>query len=315
LARESAAPPATTAAEGSQPLGGAGEPGRRSWLLGGSRAIASWLGVVPFFAYASLFLLIPTGEIVVQAFRTPSGRFTLSNVAGLADPQALSAFEATIKVSLVTAVLGGLFGLFVAQAALRDGGAAWIRPVMVTFAGVASNFAGIPLAFAFIATLGSTGVVTQLLSRLGLHLYAHGFTIYGLFGLSITYMYFQFPLMVLIIAPALEGIRKEWREASVNCGATTRQYWRLVGLPILLPSLLGAMVLLFGNAFSAYATPYALSSGYINLVPVMIGEAVNGDLASNPQLGASLAFGMIVVIAVTVALYAVLQRRTARWLR
>jgi putative spermidine/putrescine transport system permease protein len=283
--------------------------------VGASRRIARWLGVVPFFAYASVFLLIPTGEIVVQAFRTPAGKFTLANVRGLAAPQILSAFEATIKVSVITAVLGGLFGLFVAQAAIRDGGAAWIRPVLTTFAGVASNFAGIPLAFAFIATLGSTGVITQLLNRLGLHLYSHGFTVYGLFGLSVTYMYFQFPLMVLIISPALEGIRKEWREAAVNCGATSRQYWRLVGLPVLWPSLLGAMVLLFGNAFSAYATPYALSSGYINLVPVMIGEAVNGDLASNPQLGASLAFGMIVVIAVAVAIYAVLQRRTARWLR
>ncbi len=271
--------------------------------------------MVPFFAYASLFLLIPTGEIVVQAFRTPSGHFTLANVKGLTQPQILSAFEATIKVSLITAVLGGVFGLFVAQAASREEGSAWIRPVVTTFAGVASNFAGIPLAFAFIATLGSTGVVTQLLNRLGLDIYGHGFSIYGLAGLSLTYLYFQFPLMILIISPALEGIRREWREAAVNLGATPRQFWRMVGLPVLLPSLLGAMVLLFGNAFSAYATPYALSSGYINIVPVMIGEAVNGDLASNPQLGASLAFGMIVVIAVAVAIYALLQRRTARWLR
>jgi len=279
------------------------------------RRVIRWLGTMPFLAYASVFLLIPTGEIIVQAFRTPSGRFTLANVRGLVQPQILSAFEATIKISLITAVLGGVFGLLVAQAALRDGGPAWIPPVLTTFAGLASNFAGIPLAFAFIATLGSTGVITQLLNGLGLHIYSHGFTIYGLIGLSVTYMYFQFPLMVLIISPALEGIRREWREAAINAGATTRQYWRMVGLPVILPSLLGAMVLLFGNAFSAYATPYALSSGYINIVPVLIGEAVNGDLASNPQLGASLAFGMIVVIAIAITIYALLQRRTARWLR
>jgi putative spermidine/putrescine transport system permease protein len=273
-----------------------------------------WLGVVPFFAYTSVFLLIPTGEVVAQAFQTPSGQFTLVNVRGLTDPQTVSAFEATIKVSLVTAVLGGVFGLLVAQAALREEAVAWIRPVITTFAGVASNFAGIPLAFAFIATLGSTGVITDLLARLGFNLYGHGFTIYGLLGLSLTYLYFQFPLMILIILPAIEGIRKEWREAAVNLGATPRQYWRMVALPALWPSLVGAMVLLFGNAFSAYATPYALSSGYINLVPVLIGEVLNGDLVSNPQLGASLAFGMIVVIGVAVAIYAVLQRRSARWL-
>ncbi len=285
----------------------------RAKLTSGS--VTRWLGVVPFFAYAALFLLIPTAEIVVQAFRTPSGHFTLANVHGLTHSQVLSAFEATIKVSVITAIVGGVFGLLVAQAALRDGGPAWIRPLLTTFAGVASNFAGIPLAFAFIATLGSTGVVTQLLNQLGLHIYSSGFTVFGLLGLSLTYTYFQFPLMIIIISPALEGIRREWREAAVNLGASPSQYWRLVGLPVLLPSLLGAMVLLFGNAFSAYATPYALSSGYINLVPVMIGEAVNGDLVSNPQLGASLAFGMIVVIAVAVGLYALLQRRAARWLR
>ncbi len=274
-----------------------------------------WLGMAPFLAYASIFLLIPTGEIIVQAFRTPSGHFTLANVRGLTQPQILSAFETTIKISLITAVLGGVLGLLVAQAALRHGGPAWIRPVLTTFSGVAANFAGIPLAFAFIATLGTTGVITELLNGLGLHIYSHGFTIYGLVGLSITYMYFQFPLMVLIISPALEGIRREWHEAATNLGATPRQYWRLVGLPAILPSLLGAMVLLFGNAFSAYATPYALSSGYINIVPVLIGEAVNGDLASDPQLGATLAFGMIVVIAIAIVIYALLQRRVARWLR
>jgi putative spermidine/putrescine transport system permease protein len=293
---------------------GAGEPAApRTPLV--SRRVIRWLGTVPFLAYASIFLLIPTGEIVVQAFRTPSGRFTLANVRGLLDPQIRSAFETTIEISLITAVLGGLLGMLVAQSALRDGGPVWIRPVLTTFAGVASNFAGIPLAFAFVATLGSTGVITELLNGLGLHIYSHGFTIYGMIGLSITYMYFQFPLMVLIISPALEGIRREWKEAAINAGATSRQYWRMVGLPIILPSLLGAMVLLFGNAFSAYATPYALSSGYINIVPVLIGEAVNGDLAANPQLGASLAFGMIVVIAVAISIYALLQRRTVRWLR
>ena len=270
---------------------------------------------MPFFAYTSIFLLIPAGEIIAQAFRNPSGRFTLANVRGLFDAQILDAFETTIKISLITAVLGGLLGLLVAQSALREGGPGWVRPVLTTFAGVASNFAGIPLAFAFVATLGSTGIITQLLNSLGLHIYSHGFTIYGMVGLSVTYMYFQFPLMVLIISPALEGIRREWREAAVNAGATPRQYWRMVGLPAILPSLLGAMVLLFGNAFSAYATPYALSSGYINIVPVLIGEAVNGDLAANPQLGASLAFGMIVVIAVAIAVYALLQRRATRWLR
>jgi len=277
--------------------------------------LGRWLGVVPFFVYASIFLLIPTAEIIIQAFRTYAGAFTLDNIKSLWDPQTLNAFETTIKISLITAIAGGLFGLFVAQAAMHDQAPAWLRPILTTFSGVASNFAGIPLAFAFIATLGTTGVVTQLLEHVGLNPYSHGFTIYGWVGLSLTYIYFQFPLMILIITPSIEGIRKEWREAAVSLGATPRHFWWHVGLPLLLPSLLGAMVLLFGNAFSAYATPYALSSGYINLVPLMIGEVLNGDLAFQPQLGYALAFGMIVVMAAAIVIYALLQRRTAKWLR
>jgi putative spermidine/putrescine transport system permease protein len=275
-----------------------------------------WLIVAPFLAYVSAFLLIPTGEVILQAFRDQAGSFSLSGMHELTQPQTISAFEQTIKLSLITAVAGGLIGLFVAQATLRRGTPGWLRPVLTTFSGVASNFAGVPLAFAFIATLGSTGIVTDLLQkRFGVDLYGHGFTIYGLIGLSLTYIYFQFPLMILIILPALEGIRREWREAATSVGATPRQFWRYVGLPVLLPSLLGAIVLLFGNGFSAYATPYALSSGYINLVPVLIGEFLNGDLASEPQLGSALAFGMIVVIGITVVIYALLQRRTGRWVR
>lgn len=279
------------------------------------RGLARWLIVAPFLAYVGAFLLVPTGEVVLQAFRNQAGSFSFAGMHLLTEPQTVSAFEQTIKLSLITAVAGGLLGLFVAQATLRRGIPGWLRPVLTTFSGVASNFAGVPLAFAFVATIGSTGVVTLWFKHLGLDLYAHGFTTYGLVGLSLTYVYFQFPLMILIILPALEGIRREWREAATSVGATPLQFWRHVGFPLLLPSLLGAVVLLFGNAFSAYATPYALSSGYINLVPVLIGEFLNGDLASEPQLGSALAFGMIVVIGLAVLIYALLQRRTARWLR
>jgi putative spermidine/putrescine transport system permease protein len=279
------------------------------------RRLLRWLIVAPFLAYVTGFLLIPTGEVVLQAFRTQSGSFSFSGMHLLTEPQTVSAFEQTIKLSLITAVAGGLLGLFVAQATLNRGIPGWLRPVLTTFSGVASNFAGVPLAFAFIATIGSTGVITLWFKHLGLDLYGHGFTIYGLTGLSLTYIYFQFPLMILIILPALEGVRREWREAATSVGATPLQFWRFVGFPLLLPSILGAVVLLFGNAFSAYATPYALSSGYINLVPVLIGEFLNGDLASEPQLGSALAFGMIVVIGFAVLIYALLQRRTAKWLR
>jgi putative spermidine/putrescine transport system permease protein len=144
--------------------------------------------------------------------------------------------------------------------------------------------------------------------------YDHGFNLYSMTGLVLAYLYFQMPLMVLVISPALEGLKKDWREAAENLGASTRQYWLHVALPILWPSILGAMLLLFGSAFGAYATAQALTGGSIYLVTILIGQQIRGDVLNNPNEGYALALGMVVVMAVTIAGYTILQRRTTRWL-
>jgi putative spermidine/putrescine transport system permease protein len=181
---------------------------------------------------------------------------------------------------------------------------------------VASNFAGVPLAFAFVATMGNAGLVTRIVEGLlNVDIHAQGFTIYNFWGLSIVYMYFQFPLMVLIMAPALDGLRREWREACENLGGTTYHFWRYVALPILLPTLLGTTILLFGNAFGAYATAYAFTGSFLNLVTIVIGAQIQGDVLYNPGLGNAMALGMIVIMSLSMIGYAWLQRRVARWVR
>jgi putative spermidine/putrescine transport system permease protein len=191
-----------------------------------------------------------------------------------------------------------------------------LRALLVTFSGVASNFAGVPLAFAFIATLGNTGLITRAIESIsGVDIHQQGFSIYNIWGLSIVYMYFQFPLMVLIMAPALDGLKREWKEACENLGATDWQYWRYVALPILLPTLLGTTILLFGNAFGAYATAYAFSGSFINLVTIVIGGQIQGDVLFNPGLGNALALGMVVIMGLCMLGYLWMQRRAARWMR
>lgn len=249
------------------------------------------------------------------SFQTPSGGFTFQNIVDLFTPSIIKAYRLSIEISVVTAIGGGIFGFMLAYAAILGGLPRWIRTALTTFSGVASNFAGVPLAFAFIATLGHTGFLTAFLAKvMGVNIYDLGFNLYNFWGLALTYMYFQFPLMILIVAPALDGLRKEWREASENLGASPFQYWRYVALPILLPSLLGSMILLFGNSFGAYATAYALTRA-LNIVPVLIGAQISGNVLYNPNLGYALAFGMVVIMAVTLALYTWLQRRAARWLQ
>ena len=270
---------------------------------------------MPFFLYALLFLFLPAGQVLVGAFRDIEGGVTLSNLEAMFDEPYITAFKNSIEVSLVTALLGGALGFLIAYAAIREGTPRIIRTALTTFSGVAANFAGIPLAFAFIATLGTIGVVTQLLADAGLNPYDHGFSLFTKTGIELVYLYFQIPLMILVIAPAIDGLRREWREAAANLGATPNQFWRHVGLPILTPSLLGAVVLLFGNSFAAYATAYGLTGGGIALVPITIGYFISGDVLSNPHLAEALAVGMFVVLAVMMAIYIPLQRMSSRWVR
>jgi putative spermidine/putrescine transport system permease protein len=150
---------------------------------------------------------------------------------------------------------------------------------------------------------------------LGLDLYQTGFSVLSLLGLCLTYTYFQFPLMVLIITPALDGLKREWREAAENMGANTFQYWWYIALPILLPSLLGTMILLFANAFGAVATAYALTGGNFQLVTILIFRQIRGEVLNDPGLGYAVAVGMVIIMAIALSLYYWLQRRSERWLR
>jgi putative spermidine/putrescine transport system permease protein len=186
----------------------------------------------------------------------------------------------------------------------------------MTFSGVASNFAGIPLAFAFIATLGRTGLVTALLIKyFDFNIYSAGFNLLSFWGLAITYLYFQIPLMVLILTPALDGLKREWREASEILGANAWQYWRYVGLPVLWPSILGTTLLLFANAFGAVATAYALTGSSLNIVTILLFAQIRGDVLNDPHLGYALAFGMILITGISNGLFIWLRSRSERWLR
>jgi len=277
----------------------------------------TWLGVLPFLLFALLFLVLPSARLLIGSFFDDAGHLTLSNLAQLFEaPSIVNAYLLSIQISAVTALGGGIFGFLLAYSVTVGGLPKFLRTGLITFSGVASNFAGVPLAFAFVATLGRTGFVTALLKTLfGWNVYDTGFNLYSFAGLALTYMYFQFPLMVLIMAPALDGLRREWREAAENLGASTLQYWSRVALPILLPSILGSMILLFGNAFGAYATAYALTGGTLPIITIQIGAQIRGDVLHNPGLGYAMAMGMVFIMAVSLAGYSWLQARTERWLR
>lgn len=288
-------------------VGGAKRPSRLN--------LAVWLGVLPFFVFSTLFLIGPTVILALRSLEGPDGGLTLDNYLQLTNPTVVNAYTLSIRVSLTTAILGGLIGFLVAWAVSIGGLPRPFRSLTTTFSGVASNFAGVPLAAAYIFTLGRVGVITALFEVFGIDLYGTGFSLYSFTGLVIVYLYFQIPLMVLVILPALDGLKREWREAAENLGATPVQYWRHVAMPVLIPSILGTMILLFGNSFGAHATAYALTGGLFNLATLLIGQQISGDVLHNPGLGYAVAMGMVFIMAFSIFVYSILQRRSERWLR
>jgi putative spermidine/putrescine transport system permease protein len=222
----------------------------------------------------------------------------------------------SLRLATVTALLGAVAGVLLAYAMVR-GGSPTLRRIVLTASGVLANFGGVPLAFAFIATIGNAGVITTVLADdLGFDIREAGFSLYSFTGLSLVYLYFLIPLMVIVVVPALDGIRPQWSEAAANLGASRWQYWRHVGAPLLAPPVLAGTLLLFCGALSAFATAQAMVGGTVPLVTLQIANVLSGNvLLGQEGVGAALALEMIVAVSLVMALYWLVQRRTARWLR
>ena len=280
-------------------------------------ALGGWAGILPFAAYMAVFLGLPLYVVIHGALTTDSNHFTFENFkTTLSSPGYTAAFKSSIILSLWTSAAGAVFGLWLAAAVLTSKPGGLLHRVVQSASGVLAYFAGVPLAFAFVAALGQLGVATLLLKHVGINLYAHGFTISSILGVGLCYVYFQIPLMVILITPALEGLRPEWQEAAESLGATRFAYLRHVAGPVLAPSVIGASLILFGNAFSAYATALALVGSTLNIVPAQIDDALNGNVLVNAdRLGMALGVEMIAVVLIVMAGYWLMQRRARRWLR
>ncbi|WP_426362163.1 ABC transporter permease [Streptomyces sp. E-08] len=289
--------------------GTAGGTGRRR------RGPRTWLAALPLIAFTALAFGLPLGALLYGAVTrtdpaTGTTALTGEHLSRSLQGPYLGSLVGSLQLSALTALIGSVLGVLIAQAVVTSRSRA-LRSAVLTASGVLANFGGVPLAFAFIATVGISGVVTQLadLTDLGWNLYSFG-------GLAVVYLYFLIPLMVLVILPALDGLRPQWREAAQNAGAGGRQYWRHVGIPVLAPSLLGGFVLLFGSAFAAHATAAALVGGSVPLVTLKIADALSGNvMVGQENVALALGLDMILIAGLVMAVYLPLQRRSARWLR
>jgi putative spermidine/putrescine transport system permease protein len=268
---------------------------------------------VPYFGVVAAFLGVPTVALLMRSLQPIEGGDRAALVEAVSG-QFREYFAYSFMISVVSAATGAVIGTMLALAVTRIDRPRWLRRVVSGFAGVAANLGGIPLAFAFIALLGVQGLLTRILFHWGVDLYGAGFRISDTWGILVVYLYFQIPLMLLVMLPAIDGLKPTWREAAINAGASRGQYWRHVGLPLLAPSLIGGTLLLFANAFSAYATASALSSKASKLVPLQIRFFLQGDtITGRGNLGYALSLWMVATLALVIGGYLMLRRRAERW--
>jgi putative spermidine/putrescine transport system permease protein len=272
------------------------------------------LPLLPFFIFTAFFLIWPVIAVTLRSFKGNKNEWTLANYRPILHKGPyFHAFVTSLKLSITTAVIGSILGAFFAYIIVKYARGKF-GAVIDSISAVFANSGGVPLAFMFVAAFGTEGIVTKLLKDFGWDIYAGHFTIFSFTGVVLVYSFFQVPLMVLVFKPAIAGLRHEWEEASINLGASPFTYWRRVGIPLLVPSFVGAFFLLFAGGFSAYATARALTVGTVPLVPIIIGTLVDGNVISDQaNLGDALAVGMILVATVAMAGYIWAGRRAARW--
>ena len=281
------------------------------------RGAGNYLALLPFHIYVGLFLILPTLIVTIGAFTTADGTPTFENVARLfTDRVFVDTFIRSIQLAVATAIGGAIVGGLLAWAVVRGNPNGLLRQVVIAASGVLAQFGGVMLAFAFLATFGFNGLVTVFF-RDALHIgLPDPSWLYSLVGLAVVYTYFQIPLMLIVFLPSLDGVRQEWYDASASLGGSSWSFWRHVGGPILAPSFLGALLLLFTNAFSAYATAAALISQGASIVTLQIAQAMQSEVVVGQEnVGKALALGMIIVVSIVMLIYALIQRRASRWVK
>ncbi|AXA26246.1 ABC transporter permease [Pseudomonas putida] len=263
------------------------------------------LCLLPFAIFFIIFQIAPLVWVAIASLQSESG-WGLDNFSKIfASKFYLQAIERSLEISFWSSLFGiviatlGAYSLRQVDSRLRD--------FVSAFANMTSNFAGVPLAFAFIILLGFNGALTLALKEIGL---LGDFSIYSKSGLIIVYTYFQIPLGVLLLYPAFDALREDWRESAALLGASHWQFWRHIGLPVLTPALLGTFVILLANALGAYATVYALTTGNFNVLPIRIAALVAGDITLDPNLGSALAMVLVGLMTLVTVIHQWLLKRS-----
>jgi putative spermidine/putrescine transport system permease protein len=265
------------------------------------KRLGSYVTIIPFMIIVILFELIPLGGLIVRSFHDPfDAHITLTNYTSIVSKTVYQiAIKNSLKISFISSFIGLLIAFLTGLAITNS--SKKIQNFFMSILNMTSNFVGLPLAFAYMVLLGSSGVLVLLGKAYGLGFLSH-FNLYSINGLMILYIYFQIPLGTLLILPAFEGIKQEWKEAALMMKAGPVLFWTKIGIPVIMPSLIGTFSMLFANALAAYATAYLLVVTNVPMLPIKIADMFSGDVNQRPELGSALSVTMMLIMLIVIAL-------------
>ena len=270
------------------------------------------LAFAPFLIFCAMFELIPVVALLLGSVGGVE-RLSLEWIAKVfTNPIFQRSIWNSLLLSVVSSVLGAVIGTAIGYAITRTRHGR-VRRALIALASISSNAGGISLGFAFITILGAAGMITILLRSFGIDLLSF-FSIYSVIGLIVVYLYFQVPLMIVLMLPAFAGLRRDWSEASDSLGGSNRDFWRRIGIPVLMPSMVAGTVLLFVSSMGAYATAQALIGARINLMTIQISVLRRGEVLYQPAQADAMAVVLLLIVAVSVLVYHLIQRRAQRWI-
>ncbi len=270
------------------------------------------LAFAPFLIFCAMFMLIPVVALLLGSV----GGVERLSFEWIAKVFTNATFQRSIWNSLLLSVVSSIGGAVIGTAigyAITRTKRPRVRRALTALATVSSNAGGISLGFAFITILGAAGMITILLRTFGIDLLSF-FSIYSVIGLMVVYLYFQVPLMIVLMLPAFVGLRRDWSEASDSLGGDGRDFWRRIGIPVLMPSIVAGTVLLFVSSMGAYATAQALIGSRVNLMTIQISILRRGEVLYQPAQADAMAVVLLLIVALSVLAYHLIQRRAQRWI-
>lgn len=255
--------------------------------------------LLPLAFIVILFEWIPLADMVIRSFMD-GGTFTLDNYASVfTKPVYLVAMKNSLWITLSSSVIGLIIDFFVGMALSGSKGKG--KSLYLSLLNLTSTFSGVPLSLAFITVLGTSGVFVLIGRQFGIDALAN-YHLYSLGGMFVIYVYFQIPMGTLLMLPAFEKIRKEWKESAYLMGAGNIKFWTHIGIPVMMPAILGTFNMLFANAIASYATPYLLVNNSISLLSIKVVDMFVGDVKQRPGLGSALAIVLLVIVVVQIGL-------------